>query len=729
MKKHLIATRVGAFYLEDNKITPFIYDEAPTDLINHYTSRINHSSRIKNPCVRRGFLDGSKDRLNDEFIEISWDKAFELIANNLKKYYEKYGSSSIYAESYEWGGVGKIGWGRMLIHRLINALGGGVFELGDYSTGSAIASMPYVFGSSCVYERATDYKEIIKHAKVVVFWGANPIITSKIAHDIPMHEHEKYLKQMAENKDIEVIFIDIRANESAKMMNATTLTPNSNSDMAMAIGMCNYLYTNKLYDKEFIESKTTGFDTFKDYFLGINDGVNKDLEWASKICGISKTDLENLALKLKNNPSNILLGRSIQRQLNGEFNYLAIICLAAMCGHIGKDGLGIEFNLSSGCKGESAKNTEKLSDINALLGEIKGKNHYIPSSRLSECLLKPNTKSTYKDEEIIYPDIKLMINACGSYLTHQPNSNESLKALNNLECIITLEPFWTAQAKMSDIVLPIAIEGERYDIEQSTNKEIIFALKPIKEPFYNSKSDFEICKEIAKRFNKSYEFCRDLDELDLVKLAYLDIKERYFKKGIILSEFDEFLEKSYEKVQGLSELEPFTRFKNIKNINLSIKNNIAKYEQKDELLSEYPLFLTSAHSPYRLHSQLHNSDIRDSENDLEPVYLHKDLAIKKGIKQGDIVRVFNDRGEILVGARIICDINPNNILIFQGAWWQIDGKRCLNGNVNVLTSSSPSSAVSNSNTAHTCKVDIEKFNGIKNWEKDCFKAPKIIKNS
>lgn len=724
---NLIATRVGAFYLDGDKITPFEYDEAPTDLIYNYTSRINHETRIKNPCVRKGFLTGDKNRLDDEYIEISWNEAFDLVAKNLKKYYEKYGSSSIYAESYEWGGVGKIGWGRMLIHRLINILGGGVFELGDYSTGAGIAGMPYVFGSQTVYERATDYKEILNNAKVVVFWGANPFVTSKIAHDIPMHEHEKYLKQMAENKDIEVIFIDVRVNESAKMMNAKTLISNSNSDMAMAIGMCNYLYTNNLYDREFIESKTTGFDEFKEYFLGIKDGVNKDLCWASKICGIDEKELKNLALKLRNNPSNILLGRAIQRQLNGEFNYLAIVCLSAMCGHIGKNGLGLEFNLSSGCKGESAKNTEKLSDINKILGEVEGKNYYIPSSRLSECLLNPNSKSTYKDEEIFYPNIKLMINACGSYFTHHPDSNESLKALNKLDCIITLEPFWTAQAKFSDIVLPVAIEGERYDIEQSTNKEILFALKPVKNRFYNALSDFEICKEIAKRFGKSYEFCRELDELELVKLVYSDIRERYLKKGIILSEFDKFLERGYEKIEGLVELEPFTRFKNIENINLNIKGLIAKYEIKDELLSKYPLFLTSAHSPYRLHSQLHNSDIRDSESNLEPVYLHKDLAKEKGIKQGDIVRVFNDRGEVLAGARVIDDINPKSILIFQGAWWQKSGKMCLNGNVNVLTTSLPSSSISNSNTAHTCKVDLEKFDGEINFEKTCFKGAKIVK--
>lgn len=727
MIRHLIPSRVGAFWLENENIVPFECDEAPTNLIHNYLSRINHATRIKNPCVRKGFLDGTGVRGSDEFIEITWDEAINLVSNNLKKYYEKYGSSSIYAESYEWGGVGKISWGRACVQRLINVLGGGVFELGDYSTGAGIVIIPHIFGEN-VYSRPTDLKEIIKYAKLVVFWGANPLVTSKISHDIPMHEHEKYFYELSKRSDIEIIFIDTHINESAKKLNAKTILINSNTDAAMIIGICHYLYINDLYDKDFINNKVNGFSEFKDYFLGKKDGIIKDLAWASEICGVSYDDLLDFANKLAKNPSKIISGRAIQRQHNGEYNYLALSSLAAMLGYIGKNGLGIEFNLCSGCKGESAKNTKSLKNLNTILGEVKGQNYYIPSSRLNDALLNPNKEIYYDNKLLKYPEIKLLINASGSYFTRQPNVNESIKAWDKAECIITLEPFWTSQAKLSDIVLPVAIEGERYDIEQSSNKEIIFALKPFKNTNY--KSDFQICKEIAKKFNKSYEFCKDLDELDLMKIIYNDLSDNYAKENINLPSFDEFFEKSFIKIKGLKELPPFTRFSKLSKMNICINNETAKYDPSDEMKNKFLLHLSTPHSAYRLHSQLDNSIIRDSVSGLEPVLIHSNLAKAKGIKNNDIVRIFNDRGEILCGARISDDVKENTIIVCEGAWWQpLDYTKkslCINGNVNVLTSSKPSSNLSHSNIGHTCKIDIEKFNDDLIKFKDCYDKATII---
>lgn len=728
----LVASRVGAFWYDENEnITPFLYDEAPTQMIQNYKSRISHPTRIKKPCVRKKFLDGAiGDRsFDDEFIELEWEEVLDLVANKLKKYYDEYGYKSIYAESYEWGGVGKIGWGRMLMHRLIRCIGGGVFESGDYSTGAGIVMLPYVFGSSVVYEKPTEYKQILNNAKVVVFWGANPLITNKISHDIPLHEHEKYLKKLANDTSIQKIFIDTHINESAKKLNAKTFCINSNTDSAMIVGMCHFLYTSGLYDKDFIDTHTQGFLDFKRYFMGEDDGVVKDTLWASKICGCDENNLKSLAKLIRQNKSIIITGRAIQRQENGELNYLALSTLACMCGHIGKDGLGIEFNLSSGCKGEVSKNTKKLKNINELLGFVEDKAFYIPSSRLSDCLLNPSKTIKHNLSSITYPDIKLLINACGSYFTHQPNTNESIKAWQKPECIITLEPFWTSQAKLSDIVLPVAIEGERYDIEISSNKEIIFMLKPVKKPFYEAKSDFWICKQIAKRFDKENEFCGGLDKLDLVKLSYEDIKNSYQKEGIILPSFDEFYKNSFVKIEGLKTLAPYTRFCPVPKINLSNKalskdiSSYAKYIKSDEM-SKYPLSLSSIHSGFRLHSQLHNSDIKDTQSDLEPALINPNLAKDKGIKNGDVVLVYNDRGGVLAGARLSDDVPYKCIVIAQGAWYDKCGDICINGNVNVLTSSAPSSNLSQSNIAHTCSVDIKKYD--KKHIKTCFLPPKII---
>ena len=102
------------------------------------------------------------------------------------------------------------------------------------------------------------------------------------------------------------------------------------------MGLCEYLYENGLYDKEFIERYTVGFDKFKDYFTGAKDGVKKDLKWASKICGVSEKELKKLADTLAKKDTLIVTGYSIQRQHHGEMAYWALITLAAMLGDIGK---------------------------------------------------------------------------------------------------------------------------------------------------------------------------------------------------------------------------------------------------------------------------------------------------------------------------------------------------------------------------------------------------------
>lgn len=709
--KKLIASRIGAFYYDDGKVSPFEFDEKASHMINSYPSRINSASRIKYPMIRKSFL-ANKDkslRGKDEFIRVSWQEAINIIHEEIIK-----AKGHIYAESYEWGGIGQVSWGRMCVQRLMRVLGGAIFEENDYSTGAALAMMPYVFSSKVVYERPTDLKAICNNAELVLFIGANPLVTNLISHDVPLHEHYKYY-EILKNKNN--IFIDVYANESSKFLNAKNIIINPNTDSALLISICTFLYENNLYNKEFIKKYCTGFDEFKDYFLGNNDGVKKDFAWASEICKIEQSVIKNLALQLANKKSILILGRSIQRQANGEFNYLAAISLAAMLGHIGKDGLGIEFNLISGCKGESVKNVKKIKDLNSIFPKITSNDIFIPTSRLQEALLNPNKAIKYKEEEIILPDIKLLINASSSFFTHQPNTNKSIKAYTKADCIICLEPFFTYDAKMSDIILPVALEGEREDIAISSNKEIIFALKKIKDDFYEAKSDFQICKMIAKSFNKSYEFCKNLDELDIVELIYDDLKNEYKKDNIYLPNFNEFYEKSFVKIPSLKEQESYTRFKDLKNINLANEkiskmglNAYAHYKKADEFCNNYPYFLVSPHSKYRLHSQLDNSDIAFKINNKEPVYLNSKLAKKHKIKNNDIVKIFNHRGAVLCGVVIDESVKDNVLILHQGAWFMPDENGiCQNGNANVLTSSKISSIISCSNIAHTCKVDLSLF--------------------
>jgi trimethylamiNe-n-oxide reductase 1 (tmaoreductase 1) (trimethylamine oxidase 1) len=112
----------------------------------------------------------------------------------------------------------------------------------------------------------------------------------------------------------------------------------------------------------------------------------------------------------------------------------------------------------------------------------------------------------------------------------------------------------------------------------------------------------------------------------------------------------------------------------------------------------------------------------------EPVLINPKTAEARGIKMGDVVKIYNDRGEILCGAFVTEDVPQNVVIVSEGAWYDPDvpGEKslCLHGNLNVLTKDVPSSKMSQSNTAHTSLVEVEKFKGTPKRVR-AFDAPKI----
>lgn len=141
--------------------------------------------------------------------------------------------------------------------------------------------------------------------------------------------------------------------------------------------------------------------------------------------------------------------------------------------------------------------------------------------------------------------------------------------------------------------------------------------------------------------------------------------------------------------------------------------------------------LISTHPVDRLHSQLNNTSLRKkyAVNGREPIWINTKDAKRKGIKKGDIVRVFNKRGEVLAGAVITNDIKEGVVRLPEGAWYDPNSKGlCRNGSANVLTLDIPTSKLANGNIAHTALVNIEKYKG-KAEAVEVFKAPKYTSKS
>ena len=784
-KRVFCANRFGPFYAnvisgQIVSIDPFDADKFPTTLNNAIPDSIQNESRVLYPCVRKSYLEkrGPSEpelRGEEEFVRVDWDTALDLAAEALKKNFDKYGPESIYGECYWWVGSGKVSWDRAAARRMLTILGGFTSEDGNYSYGAGHVLMPHVIGTIEPNESPTRWEAILKSAKAIVFWGTDPLVTNQIGVGSPTHDgYSVYtkLKNMNANKEKKIYAVDTYKNNTIRYLNSDFIGVIPGTDTAMMIGMCHYLYESGLYDKNFINKYTVGFNKFKDYFLGKNDGIVKDLKWASEICGVEPKKLEELCMSLAKKESIIISGFAIQRQDHGEQSYWALITLASMLGHIGKEGCGFmtcdqghktsdETFIAPVLKGLSSIPSQKYTKEDSPW--VKNKNYIMPNSRMTDALLNPGMEMQRNGRIYKLPHIRVVYSASGSIFTRHQEINRAIEAWKKVDTVITAEPYWTSTAKLSDIVFPVAIEPERNDIEQCNGTgEYIFAIKQAVKPMGESRSDFEICEGICKRWGMDEVFNEGKTQIEWVKEIYADaMKQAKYLGYENMPSFDEFWEKGYVKFDKKDdEKKYFTRFANYReNPN---KHRLGTPSGKIELYSpviakmgyddclghaawfeptewlgnkektkKYPLALNTPHSRFRLHSQLNNSIVRHytSINGREPMFISENDAKKRGIKNGDVVRVFNDRGEILCGA-IVSDIAQDNVIIIcEGAWYdpEVFGKKtlCQNGCVNVLTKDKGTSKLAQSNIAHTALVEVEKYKGTIRPIR-AFSKPKII---
>jgi len=636
---------------------------------------------------------------------------------------------------------------------------------------AGLVIMPHVLGSSAVYDTPTKWAAIVKNAKNVVFWATDPIVTNQISSVPPTHEGYVGIKELKKS-GIKTYSVNAMVNDTARYFGSENIIVRPNTDVALIIGMCHHLFTNKLYDEEFIKKYTVGFNKFKDYFMGETDKVVKDAEWASKICGVAADKIKSFAEALAKEPTTILIGRALQRADHGEQPFWALIALNAMLGYIGKEGLGFEFSLGYDSGGMTNKISPTLKGISTRISEKyenlgkapwkDAKNVTIPSSRSIEALEHPGKEIDYDGTKIKLPRMRVAYMASGSMFTRHQDVNNAVKQWRKFETVITAEPYWTSTAKFSDIVLPVAVEVERNDINQTGDSgEYIVAYKPVIAPMGESKSDFWICEQICKRWGYGEAFSEGKDELGWMKEFYADAAEQAKGLNLSMPSFEEFYEKGFVRFEKDDENNAlYTRLAAFREN--PAKNRLGTPSGKIELYSptiakmnyadcpahpawiepfewlgnaskKYPLHIVSPHSRYRLHSQLNNSIIRNfaEVSGREPMLINPKDAKERGLATGDIARVFNGRGEILTGV-LVTDVVPQSVIaICEGAWYdpEIWGEKslCQHGCVNVLTRDKGTSSLAQSNSAHTALAQVEKFKG-EIRPITAFSKPKILQS-
>ncbi len=747
IKKVPTASHFGAFYahVQDGKIVDISAqksDEHEIAFTKAWIDRNYASDRIKYPYVRKSYLEGKKGngklRGNDEFVRVSWEKAAKLVAEKIKNTKKENIYNAIYS-----------GWSHPALLNSVPTLGGKFFNVvkggavgtsGEYSNGAAGPTNPGIMGDMEVYSLQTAHPQILDNTEVYVMWGADLFKTNKVDYAVANHKNDVWYKKYKDSK-IKFISIDPQVTETAKMFDADTIKIRPNTDVALMLGMMHYLYKSGKYDKKFIEKYTHGFDKFLPYLLGDSDKTPKTPQWAEKITTVPAKKIKELADLFVSKRTFIAGNWAMQRADHGEQADWGLFTLASMIGQIGLPGGGIGFSMHYAGGGQAASGKAGPGGFSQGRNKVKD---VIPASRISETLLNPGKKITFKGKEITLPTIKLMYIGGCNIVGHHPNTNELIKALKTLDTFIVQEPWWTPTAKMADIVLPASTILERNDISAggSYSGDFIYAMHKAVDAPGEAKGDYEIFSLLAKEFGdrKYKKFTGGKTEMEHLKDFYSSSEaaktvpfEKFWEQGYVEYEIPK---EAYKYVRHADfRADPVKNALKTESGKIQIfsekyasfgyddfKGHVTWFEPAEWLggkgVDKYPLHLLSPHPTYRLHSQLDNTYLKNMYKiaDREPITINPKDAKKYGLKQGDIAEVYNKRGKVLAGVNISEDVKEGVAVLQEGVWYSPEdpskeGSRCNGGHPNVLTSSKPTSHFAQATTANTTLVAIKKAKG------------------
>ncbi|KMV31523.1 trimethylamine-N-oxide reductase [Photobacterium swingsii] len=727
-------------------------DAMPTEMLTEgLIGRVYDKTRVKYPMVRASYLADPKGnskphlRGKEPFVRVSWETALSLVADAIQTTATKHGNEAIFSSSY--GGWSHAGLMRpqVLQGRFFNLIGGQSTTTGDYSGGASQVILPHVIGDMEVYSPQTAWPVIEEHTETFVLIGCDPWKNNRIEFRVADHQMYSHWKQFAD-KGIKFISINPQRTRTDDELNAEWVKIVPNTDTALFLAMAQHVYVSGLHDNAYLERYTVGADKYINHLMGKDDGVVKSPAWAANITGIPAENIQAMAEKFATSKTQFAAGWSLQRANHGEMTHWAIINFAAMLGKIGKPGEGVGFSWHYG-NGGMPQSGKALP-----IGLSQGKNPVsatCPASRISEMLMNPGKTFTRDGIEYTYPDIKMVYNAGNNLLSHQQDTNELIAALNHkVETFVCQDPWWCASSRYADIVLPATSTLERNDLSSggTYSNDKIYAMRQVIQPYGESLDDFEIFRKLAAIFNVEDKFTDGLSFDDILKRAY--------KASSATLPFDDFWQTGVALLPVPQEANQWVRhgdfYHNPDKFPLHTTSgkielfcqDIANFEVKD--CPPMPTFLepfeylgnakpnqvhvVSPHPYMRVHSQLANSDVRKYENVQGRQYvLINDIdAQRHGIRSGQLVEIFNDRGRVIAGAKVSDQIMAGVISLEEGAWVQFDSQgRCNGGSINVLTSSQASSDLSQATSANTCLAYIQRCRDPESSNL-AFEPPKVL---
>jgi biotin/methionine sulfoxide reductase len=732
---------------EVTRVAPFDRDPDPSPIGQSLIGTVTGPTRVRRPAIRKSYLEGgpgaaSRLRGAEPFIEVSWDEALTLVADELRRVKASFGNASIFAGSYGWSSAGRFHHAQSQVHRFMNCLGGYVAHVGTYSLGAARTLLPrIVMDMDALRAQHTAWIELERHCELLVAFGGIPWKNTQVnSGGVSQHEVRPALERLARAGVKFVNVSPVRDDLTAAGTEWLSIRPNT--DAAFMLALAHTIVAERLHDRAFLERYCVGFETFRRYVMGEADGTPKSARWAAAICDVPAETIVTLARRMAKSRTMVSVAWGLQRADHGEQPYWLGVTLACLLGQVGTPGGG--FALGYGPVSIEGANGSAFSGPVMPQGDNAVRTR-IPVARITDMLENPGATYAFDGNLCSYPDIRLIYWAGGNPFHHHQDLNRLLRAWRSRpETIVVNEQYWTPSAKMADIVLPATTMLERDDIGSTSRDRYMIAMKRVLDPVAEARDDYEIFAALAERLGVREAFTEGRSSAAWLRHLYDVARDRARQFDLQLPPFEAFWSEGWLEMPPPQE--PPVMLKSFRDdpeknalptpsgkIEI-FSSTIASFSYDDcpghaawfepaewlgsPLAKRYPLHLISHQPATRLHSQYdHGSVSRNAKiAGREALTMHPHDAAARRIGAGDVVRVFNDRGACLAGVRIDDGVREGVVVLPTGAWYDPldaaeEGTLEKHGNPNVLTLDKGTSSLTQGCSAHTTLVEVELYKG------------------
>ena len=583
-----------------------------------YVNQVYDPSRLKYPMRQ-------KKRGSGQWEQISWQEAYDAITSKMIESYDRYQSNLALCLTKYSGNFGVV---HNSVDQFFNSIGPTTKVIGSPCWSAGLDGHYYDFGDYTTSDPAN-----MRHAKVIILWGVNPVWTAP--HML------KYIAE-AREKGGTVIVIDPILTKTAERADVYIQIP-PGEDGAFATLIAKRLVETGQYDQDFIENHTHGFEDYRAYLNGVFE------EELLRACDLpSEIADELLYLLSEKGPVFIWQGFGLQRHTNGGQNIRSINALAALTGNLGKKGAGTHFAHQATWSFTSHQ-------------QQQNQHRSIPVARFAESI------KAFND-----PPVDFLWVSSRNFMAQDADVLTIEKALEQLSMIVVVDTQLTATAKHADIVLPTTTFFEEEDVVASYWHHLVSFNEKAIDPYYESKSDFTIARELSKQLNeKRPGFSRFDDSLSIE--AYIDQEFNEEIYGLLkIRHWSELVGKPKEAEVNAVAWESL-RFKTpsgkyeffSERARQDGHCTLPKYKQGMKPSDTFPYWLLTPHTLYSLNSQVFN----ETYTNYNALTLHAgpEAMNEKGLIDGDVVSLYNDQ------ASIPCLVQENEslprdiVVIFHGS--------------------------------------------------------------